>query len=74
VLDELGVTAFRSKYVHFEERDGQTRFAAFAHMTGPLRGVFNGCATAGMQRPGQSNGPQPETRGPGPSASRRTRR
>ncbi len=40
VLDELGITAVRSKYVHVDELDGRPRMAAFAHVSGPLRGLL----------------------------------
>jgi hypothetical protein len=40
LLEELGLNAYRSKYVHIDELDGVPRLAAFAHVTGPLRGLL----------------------------------
>ena len=39
-LNELGLTALRSKYVHIDEVDGQPRVAAFAHVDGPMKGLL----------------------------------
>jgi hypothetical protein len=40
MLDELGITSIRSKYVHFDEQDGRPRLTAFADIQGPLRGLL----------------------------------
>jgi hypothetical protein len=40
LLEELGLNAYRSKYVHIHELEGAPRVAGFAHVTGPLRGLL----------------------------------
>lgn len=39
-LQELGLTAIKSKYLHFDRRDGQPRIMAFAHLDGPRTGIL----------------------------------
>jgi len=39
-IDELGIRAVRSKYLHIDRRDGQWRWAGFAHVTGERRGLL----------------------------------
>lgn len=40
LLDELGITAVRAKYLHVDQENGQPRMAGFAHLTGPPRGLL----------------------------------
>ncbi|MCK4342973.1 MAG: hypothetical protein KAY37_14765 [Phycisphaerae bacterium] len=37
-IEELGLTAVKSKYLHIDEVDEQLRIMGFAHVDGPLRG------------------------------------
>jgi prepilin-type processing-associated H-X9-DG protein len=39
-LDEFGIRAVRSKYLHVDRREGQWRWAGFAHVTGERRGLL----------------------------------
>lgn len=39
-LEQLGLTALRSGYIHCDEVSGQPRTMAFAHVTGALRGLL----------------------------------
>ena len=40
LIDELGISAVKSKYLHIDEADGKPRIMAFAHVDGPLRGLL----------------------------------
>lgn len=40
VLTELGITAVRSKYVHYERGGARPRLVGFAHTDGPARGLM----------------------------------
>lgn len=41
VIDQLGIGAVRSKYVHCDRRDGTKRTMMFAHVEGPFRGLLS---------------------------------
>ena len=41
LLTELGITSVRSKYVHWNERDGYSRTSGFGHIDGPMRGLLS---------------------------------
>ena len=40
-IEELGLATYRSKYFHIEHADGVQRMGAFAHVDGPLKGIFS---------------------------------
>jgi prepilin-type processing-associated H-X9-DG protein len=40
VLEQLGITAVRSKYLHVERREGVRRMGGFAHVTGKWQGLL----------------------------------
>lgn len=40
LMEELGLNAIKSKYVHFDHQDGQPRWVMFAHVVGPRKGLL----------------------------------
>jgi hypothetical protein len=40
LIEETGIASVRSKYQHFEQRDGEPHVRIFAHVTGPVRGLL----------------------------------
>lgn len=39
-LEQLGLTAVRSKYLHYDQSDGKPRLMGFQHLEGPMRGLL----------------------------------
>ena len=40
-IEELGLASYKSKYFHADHVDGMPRMAAFAHVDGPMKGIFS---------------------------------